>query len=79
MVAMEEGSGGGAPSAPDLQLDWVSSSESSDNEDNIQVLLVHNSSNGNTADNKPVVVDLTLESDDDITHLPGNRFLTIAE
>ncbi|XP_074103673.1 uncharacterized protein LOC141530468 isoform X1 [Cotesia typhae] len=60
------------PSAPDLQLDWSSSSESDDEDGSIQVLETVNCSNKQTTnqDNEPsdrtvTIVDLTAESDDE--------------
>lgn len=56
----------GEPNVPDLQLDWLSSTDSSDAEDGIEVILVQKK-----PESKPVVVDLTQESDDDVTHVQG--------
>ncbi|XP_020706736.2 E3 ubiquitin-protein ligase Arkadia isoform X2 [Athalia rosae] len=60
------------PSAPDLQLDWSSSSESENEEGSVEVLgtINHNkpvSQNGNQATGPVPVVDLTTESDDEQT------------
>ncbi|KYM75329.1 E3 ubiquitin-protein ligase arkadia-C [Atta colombica] len=62
-----------APSAPDLQLDWSSSSDSDDEDGSVEVLgtVNHNTKNSleNTSeDNRTVtVVDLTVESDEEHT------------
>lgn len=59
-----------APSAPDLQLDWSSSSESENEEGSVEVLgtINHNKGvpeNGNQAAGTVPVVDLTTESDEE--------------
>lgn len=54
------------PSAPDLQLDWISS-DSSDNEDGLEVLMVRNNA-------KPEVVDLTQEPDEDVIPNQGKFY-----
>ncbi|XP_076655962.1 uncharacterized protein LOC143360733 isoform X2 [Halictus rubicundus] len=62
-----------APSAPDLQLDWFSSSD--DEDGSVEVLGTVNHSNKNSVqnneeNNRPVtVVDLTVESDEE--HAPS--------
>ncbi|KYN02206.1 PREDICTED: uncharacterized protein LOC108774447 [Cyphomyrmex costatus] len=62
-----------APSAPDLQLDWSSSSDSDDEDGSVELLgtVNHNTKNSleNTnEDNRTVtVVDLTVESDEEHT------------
>ncbi|XP_066601984.1 uncharacterized protein [Prorops nasuta] len=66
-----------APSAPDLQLDWFSSSESDDEDGSVEVLKtvinqnnkkLPNSEQANEQNNCTVpVVDLTAESDDEFT------------
>ncbi|XP_057338956.1 E3 ubiquitin-protein ligase arkadia isoform X1 [Microplitis mediator] len=60
------------PSAPDLQLDWSSSSESDDEDGSIQVLETVNYSNkqntnqdNEQSDRTVTIVDLTAESDDE--------------
>ncbi|XP_029158212.1 uncharacterized protein LOC114930568 [Nylanderia fulva] len=61
------------PSAPDLQLDWSSSSESDDEDSSVEVLGTVNHNVKNTLentneDNRTVtVVDLTVESDEEHT------------
>ncbi|XP_034938218.1 uncharacterized protein [Chelonus insularis] len=65
------------PSAPDLQLDWSSSSESDDEDESIEVLGISNSNNkSNTTQNNEqndrtvTLVDLTAESDEENHTLP---------
>ncbi|XP_043272380.1 E3 ubiquitin-protein ligase Arkadia [Venturia canescens] len=61
------------PMAPDLQLDWSSSSDSDDEDDSIEVLGTVNNSNrtngneGEQSDRTVTVVDLTAESDEEHT------------
>ncbi|XP_012231747.2 E3 ubiquitin-protein ligase Arkadia [Linepithema humile] len=61
------------PSAPDLQLDWSSSSDSDDEDGSVEVLgtVNHNAKNSlqsTNEDNRTVtVVDLTVESDEEHT------------
>lgn len=75
------------PSAPDLQLDWSSSSDSDDEDGSVEVLgtVNHNTKNSleNTnEDNRAVtVVDLTVESDEEYTprvhtSMPTNPVVT---
>ncbi|XP_011349734.1 E3 ubiquitin-protein ligase Arkadia isoform X2 [Ooceraea biroi] len=75
------------PSAPDLQLDWSSSSDSDDEDGSVEVLgtVNHNTKNSleNTnEDNRTVtVVDLTVESDEEYTprvhtSMPTNPVVT---
>ncbi|XP_046741899.1 uncharacterized protein LOC124408764 isoform X2 [Diprion similis] len=59
-----------APSAPDLQLDWSSSSDSENEEDAVEVLATVNHNKGvsqtaNQAAGAVPVVDLTTESDEE--------------
>ncbi|KAL2747143.1 E3 ubiquitin-protein ligase Arkadia [Vespula maculifrons] len=59
-----------APSAPDLQLDWSSSSDSDDEDGSIEVLGTvnhnENSAQNDTEENRTVtLVDLTAESDEE--------------
>ncbi|XP_012528807.1 uncharacterized protein LOC105832433 isoform X1 [Monomorium pharaonis] len=61
------------PSAPDLQLDWSSSSDSDDEDDSVKVLgtVNHNAKNSlenaNEDNHTVTVVDLTVESDEEHT------------
>ncbi|KAK2588852.1 hypothetical protein KPH14_001721 [Odynerus spinipes] len=61
-----------APSAPDLQLDWSSSSDSDDEDGSVEVLgtVNHNKNstqNSNEESRTVTVVDLTAESDEEHT------------
>lgn len=70
------------PSAPDLQLDWSSSSDSDDEDSSVEVLgtvnhNVKNSLENTNEDNRTVtVVDLTVESDEE--HTPSTSANPVA-
>lgn len=77
------------PSAPDLQLDWLSSStdsdgsESSDTDDDSGIEVLSVQCKPQLSESNPVVVDLTQESDEEVrpnpiivnttSHAQGNK------